>query len=117
MHDLRRTRGLHANHWTHFPRLITSIDFLKRERPLRLFREALPAAGQSPYPRRFDVLVVDEAHNVAPSGRGQYALDSLRTSAVRMLAPHFEYKLILTATPHNGCPTSCPDRIGNAGSK
>ncbi len=25
----------------HFPRLITSIDFLKRERPMRLFREVL----------------------------------------------------------------------------
>lgn len=106
MHDLRRTRGLHANPWTHFPRLITSIDFLKREHPLRLFREALPAAGQSPYPRRFDVLLVDEAHNVAPAGHGQYALDSLRTSAVRMLAPHFEHKLFLTATPHNGYPES-----------
>src|SRR5712692_11931784 len=26
---LRRERGLHVNPWTHFPRLITSIDFLK----------------------------------------------------------------------------------------
>src|SRR5579875_1201249 len=39
LHQLRRDRGLHVNPWTHFPRLITSIDFLKRERPLRLFRE------------------------------------------------------------------------------
>ena len=37
-----RQRGIHVNPWTHFPRLITSIDFLKRERPMRLFREALP---------------------------------------------------------------------------
>ena len=42
MRELRRTRGIHVNPWTHFPRLITSIDFLKRERPLRLFRETLP---------------------------------------------------------------------------
>ena len=34
---LRRERGLHVNPWTHFPRLITSIDFLKRDRPLPLF--------------------------------------------------------------------------------
>jgi SNF2 family DNA or RNA helicase len=40
--DLRRRRGIHVNPWTHFPRLITSIDFLKRERPTRLFRETLP---------------------------------------------------------------------------
>lgn len=30
--DLRRRRGIHVNPWAHFPRLITSIDFLKRER-------------------------------------------------------------------------------------
>jgi hypothetical protein len=52
MRELRRSRGLHANPWTHFPRLITSIDFLKRERPLRQFREVLPAPGEpiSPAP-------------------------------------------------------------------
>jgi SNF2 family DNA or RNA helicase len=101
-HDLRRKRGLHVNPWTHFPRLITSVDYLKRERPLRLFREALPQEGESLYPRRFDMLVVDEAHNIAPSGRGKYATDSLRTSAVRLLAPHFEHKIFISATPHNG---------------
>lgn len=99
---LRRQRGLHINPWTHFPRLITSIDFLKRERPLQLFREVLPAPGAPAYPRRFDLLIVDEAHNVAPPGTGRYATDSLRTLAVRTLSPHFEHKLFLTATPHNG---------------
>jgi hypothetical protein len=44
---LRRLRGLHTNPWTHFPRLITSVDFLKRDRPLRLMREVLPAEGES----------------------------------------------------------------------
>ncbi|MFC1600822.1 DISARM system SNF2-like helicase DrmD [Candidatus Sumerlaeota bacterium] len=100
--ELRRKRGLHVNPWKHFPRLITSIDYLKLERPLRLFREALPQEGEAVYPRRFDMLIVDEAHNIAPSGRGKYAKDSLRTAAVRMLAPHFEHKLFLSATPHNG---------------
>ncbi len=106
MKDLRRKRGIHVNPWNHFPRLITSIDFLKRERPLRLFREILPAEGERLYPRRFDLLIVDECHNVAPSGSGQYAIDSLRTAAIRMLVPHFEHKLFLTATPHNGYPES-----------
>lgn len=99
MADLRRKRGLHVNPWTHFPRLITSVDFLKRERPLRLFRETAPTVS---YPRPYDLLIVDEAHNVAPSGRGKYATDSQRTLAVRTLAPHFEHKLFLSATPHNG---------------
>lgn len=102
MKILRRERGLHVNPWTHFPRLITSIDFLKRERPLRLFSEILPAEGEPAYPRRFDLLILDEAHNAAPSGRGKYATDSLRTLALRRLAPHFEHKLFLSATPHNG---------------
>ncbi len=106
MKQLRRSRGLHVNPWTHFPRLISSIDFLKRERPLRLFRETLPAEGEPAYPRRYDLLIVDEAHNIAPSGRGRYAVDSLRTSAIRTLTPHFEHKLFLTATPHNGYPES-----------
>jgi len=102
MRDLRRRRGIHVNPWSHFPRLITSIDFLKRERPLRLFRETSPAPGEPIYPRKYDLLIVDEAHNCAPSGVGNYAADSLRTQALRELVPHFEHKLFLTATPHNG---------------
>jgi superfamily II DNA or RNA helicase len=106
MKELRRSRGIHVNPWQHFPRLITSIDFIKRDRPLRLFREVLPAEGEAVYPRRFDLLIVDEAHNVAPSAGGNYAVDSLRTAAIRLLVPHFEHKLFLTATPHNGYPES-----------
>jgi hypothetical protein len=102
MRTLRRSRGLHVNPWSHFPRLITSMDYLKRDQPIRLFREALPAQGDGTYPRRFDLLIVDEAHNVAPSGVGRYAVDSQRTAAIRLIAPHFEHRLFLTATPHNG---------------
>jgi superfamily II DNA or RNA helicase len=100
--DLRRRRGIHVNPWAHFPRLITSIDYLKRERPMRLFRETLPPGDQLAYPRPYDLMIVDEAHNVAPSGRGKYATDSQRTGAIRTLAPYFEHKLFLSATPHNG---------------
>lgn len=105
-HELRRSRGIHANPWVHFPRLITSIDFIKRDRPLRLLREVLPAEGAIKYPRPFDVLIVDEAHNIAPTGRGKYATDSQRTRAIRTLSPHFEHKLFISATPHNGYPES-----------
>lgn len=100
MRSLRRSRGIHSNPWTHFPRLITSVDFIKRDMPMRLFRETLPE--QATYPRRFDILVLDEAHNVSPSGSGHYAIDSQRTQAIRELTPHFEHKLFLSATPHNG---------------
>jgi superfamily II DNA or RNA helicase len=97
---LRRTRGLCANPWTHFPRLIVSIDWVKSDRPMRLLRDVLPPVPT--YPRTFDLLIVDEAHNVAPAGRGKYATDSQRTRAIRAIAPHFEHRLFLTATPHNG---------------
>jgi superfamily II DNA or RNA helicase len=104
LRQLRRTRGPYANPWTHFPRLIASIDWLKRERPLRMLRDALPPVPS--YPRRFDLLVVDEVHGCAPAGRGRYATDSQRTKAVRTIAPHFEHRLFLSATPHNGYPES-----------
>jgi superfamily II DNA or RNA helicase len=100
--QLRRERGIHVNPWKHFPRLITSIDFIKRERPMQLFRELLPSDGHPTYPRSFDLMILDEAHGVAPSGAGKYATDSQRTLAIRELAPHFEHKLFLSATPHNG---------------
>lgn len=99
---LRRERGLYANPWTHFPRLITSMDYLKREYPLRMFREAVAHEGARPGLRDFDILIVDEAHNAAPSGTGNFALDSQRTQALREIGKHFEHKLFLTATPHNG---------------
>jgi superfamily II DNA or RNA helicase len=105
LRQLRRSRGPYVNPWTHFPRLITSIDWLKRERPLRLLRDVLPA-GPPMLPRTFDLLIVDEVHGCAPSGRGRYATDSLRTAAVRTIAPHFEHRLFLSATPHNGYPES-----------
>jgi superfamily II DNA or RNA helicase len=96
---LRRGQGLHANPWTSFPRLITSIDWAKQGEGLRLLRDVLPP--HPTLPRRFDLLVIDEAHNVAPTV-GRYAVESLRTRLVRLLAPHFQHKLFLTATPHDG---------------
>jgi ERCC4-related helicase len=96
---LRRERGLHANPWTSFPRLITSMDWAKQGEGLRLLRDALPPHVS--HPRKFDLLIIDEAHNVAPTV-GRYAVESLRTRFVRLAAPHFQHKLFLTATPHDG---------------
>ena len=97
---LRRERGIHANVWTSFPRLISSMDWMKSGDGLRLVKDALPP--QVTYPRRFDILVVDEAHNIAPSAASRYAMPSQRTRLIRLLAPHFEHRLFLSATPHNG---------------
>jgi superfamily II DNA or RNA helicase len=103
--QLRRARGVGANPFAHFPRLVVSIDWLKGELGMRLLREVLP-----PHPeilRRYDVLIVDEVHNCAPAGAGgRYAHDTLRTAAIRTLAPHCEHRLFLSATPHNGYDNS-----------
>ncbi len=98
--ELRRVRGIHANPWTSFPRLIASVDWIKAGEPLRMLRDVLPVKAS--YPRKFDILVIDEAHNVAPAGSAHYALESQRTQLVRRIAPHFQHRLFLTATPHNG---------------
>lgn len=97
---LRREYGVHVNPWRSYPRLITSLDYLKREAMLAQFQLSLdggPGAAAS-----WDLLIVDEAHNCAPAGRRKYIRDSDRTRALRRIAPHFQHRLFLTATPHNG---------------
>ena len=65
---------------THFPRLIVSIDWLKA-RPRHAPAARGAAAGAPRYPRRYDLLIVDEVHNCAPAGAGgRYARDTLRTA-------------------------------------
>lgn len=101
---LRRERGIHANPWSSFPRLITSMDWMKAGEGFRLIKDILPP--HATYPRKFDILVIDEAHNVAPAAASSYALPSQRTRLIRTIAPHFEHRLFLSATPHNGHPES-----------
>lgn len=97
---LRRERGLQANPWTSYPRLITSMDWIKGGEGLRLLKDILPP--QISYPRMFDILVIDEAHNVAPAAAAAYSIPSQRTQVIQRLSPHFSHHLFLTATPHNG---------------
>jgi len=106
----RRAYGLAANPLRLYPRVIVSMAWLPGVRAQRLLREVLDDAGRPGSARNyaFDVLVVDEAHHVAPAapsavggGRG-YAVDSQRTRALRRLAEKCEHRLFLSATPHNG---------------
>jgi len=71
------------NPWTTSPVTITSIDYAKRP-------EVLPAIQSC----RWDAVVVDEAHGVAPR--------SDRHQAVSSLCGRAPYVVLLTATPHNG---------------
>lgn len=101
MHKLRRTRGVRANPWTSYPRLITSMDWAKAGDGLELMRDALPRTVT--YPRKFDILIVDEAHNVAPQSLSE---ESERSKFIRLISPHFAHHMFLTATPHNGSTQS-----------
>jgi superfamily II DNA or RNA helicase len=98
--QLRRDRGIHANPWTSHPRLIASMDWVKSGEGLRTMRDVLPPSIS--YPRKFDLLVVDEAHHIAPAAIANYAIESQRTRFIRTISPHFQHRLFLTATPHNG---------------
>jgi superfamily II DNA or RNA helicase len=108
--DVRRSHGLNANPFRLFPRVIVSMAWLPTPRAQRLLREVYAGVGQRNNGRRFafDVLVVDEAHHVAPASptgpgnRRGYAVDSHRTIATRELAQRCEHRLFLSATPHNG---------------
>jgi superfamily II DNA or RNA helicase len=48
------------------------------------------------------LFILDEAHHAAPASGSRYAVDSQFTHAIEALAPRFEHRLFLTATPHNG---------------
>ncbi|WP_432839071.1 DISARM system SNF2-like helicase DrmD [Dactylosporangium sp. CA-092794] len=114
MAEVRRTHGLQANPFQIFRRVIVSMAWLPQVRAQRLLRDIYAQATNPKTGSRyaFDILVVDEAHHVAPAspsmvagGRG-YAVDTQRTIAVRQLAEKCEHRLFLSATPHNGHPES-----------
>lgn len=97
-HQLRRRLGLDANPWRTFPRIITSYHYLRQHDVLQDFLAAARQRGDAAQ-LPWDLLVVDEAHNLMPSPFGE---DSQLARMLRTLSPLFEHKLFLTATPHNG---------------
>jgi superfamily II DNA or RNA helicase len=93
---IRQERGYGVNPWTTFPRFLISHKLLIDETytgPLRNWLDNL---------RPGSLLIFDEAHHAAPSSGAKYAIDSRITRAIRDLAPRFEHRLFLSATPHNG---------------
>lgn len=95
---LRRQLGLDANPWRSFSRVIASYHYLKQADVLEQFRAASRLeAGGAHLP--WDLLIVDEVHNLAPASFGD---DSDVSRMLRQIAPLCEHRLFLTATPHNG---------------
>ncbi|WP_322743425.1 DISARM system SNF2-like helicase DrmD [Sphaerospermopsis aphanizomenoides] len=92
----RQERGYGINPWTTHSRFIISHALLRDETysaPLRDWLGDFNAAS---------MLILDEAHNAAPASGAKYAVDSHLTRTIREVAPRFEHKLFLSATPHNG---------------
>ncbi|MEW1867225.1 DISARM system SNF2-like helicase DrmD [Streptomyces caelestis] len=108
---LRRTHGTAANPFRVHPLTIVSLPWLRGTKAQRLLDEVVPPRQETREDgterRFFDLLVLDEAHHVAPAAPKQvYAVDSQQTKLIRRLVPHFEHRLFLSATPHNGYPES-----------
>jgi superfamily II DNA or RNA helicase len=110
MAKVLRSHGPNANPFRLYPRVIVSMAWLPTMRAQRLLRAVYADVRDAGTARRyaFDVMVVDEAHHVAPAspsaatGFRGYAVDSRRTVATRELAERCEHRLFLSATPHNG---------------
>lgn len=96
--QVRRRLGMDANPWRSFSRIITSYHYLRQDDVLEQFMAASrPVRGSAHLP--WDLLIVDECHNLMPSAFGD---DSDLCRMLRLLAPKFEHRLFLSATPHNG---------------
>ena len=104
--DKRRERGYGVNPWTTHSRFILSHALLRNPDyagPLMAWlKEGASEKGRESAVCPGSLLILDEAHNAAPASGAKYAIDSMLTHAVRELAPLFEHRLFLTATPHNG---------------
>lgn len=90
-----RTRipGNH-NPFHYYDRTIISIDTLKQDREYRSYLEQA----------YWDIIVIDEAHNVARRGKGQGA--SQRAKLAERLSTRSDTLILLSATPHDGRPGS-----------
>lgn len=92
----RRERGFSVLPFSTSSRFILTYPLLRRpeyKEPLFQF------LGDR---RKKSLLILDEAHTAAPATSLRYAVDSAVTKTVRDLAPRFENRLFLSATPHNG---------------
>lgn len=75
------------NPFFYFDRTIISIDTLKQEAEYRNYLENC----------YWDIIVIDEAHNVAERGT-----NSMRSKLAKLLASRSDTLILLSATPHDG---------------
>ncbi len=93
---VRRDQGFAVNPWTAGSLFLLSHSLVTDEVYTAGLRDIL---GEF---RARSLFILDEAHHAAPASGSRYAVDSQFTRAIEALAPRFEHRLFLTATPHNG---------------
>lgn len=76
--------------------MIASIDFAKRDDIIESLYEA----------RRFDIVIVDEAHKMSAYSSGKSTTKTRRYRLGEVLSANTEHLLFLTATPHKGDTTN-----------
>jgi hypothetical protein len=101
----RQERGFGVNPWSTHQRFIVSHSLLRRpdyRDSLLAHLATLGSSGMGEGRARKSLLILDEAHVAAPASASKYAIDSSITKVIRDIAPRFENRLFLSATPHNG---------------
>ncbi len=94
---LQREIGVDANPWRTYERIIASYHYLKQPDVLEQLRNVAEPGEDGRL--RWDLLIVDEAHNLSPASFGS---DSDLSKMLQRISPWFEHRVFLTATPHNG---------------
>jgi superfamily II DNA or RNA helicase len=89
---IRQRIPTNQNPFYHFDKTIISVDTLKQNNEYRIHLERA----------HWDVIVIDEAHNVAVRGKNQ----SQRSALAEMLSHRSDSLIMLSATPHDGKPES-----------
>ena len=101
---MRQERGYGTNPWSTGSRFLISHALLRNSdyaAPLIDWLEQ--GKGSDDQAPLQSLLILDEAHNAAPASNSlRYAIDSGLTRSLRDLAPRFEHRIFLSATPHNG---------------
>jgi superfamily II DNA or RNA helicase len=100
LYEARRQLEVGTNPWAVEPRVVASMDFIKRREGA--FRELSST--------RWDAAIVDEAHHLA-TGRSEDDITD-RHRLARWLAEATDALLLLTATPHDGYDESFASLLG-----
>ena len=101
---VRQERGYGTNPWSTGSRFLISHALLRNpDYATPLISWLDQGRGDEEQAPLQSLLILDEAHNAAPASNSlRYAIDSGLTRSLRDLAPRFEHRLFLSATPHNG---------------